>query len=68
MKLPGILILTAAEQRAVVLIVAALLATAMAKRYHDRTMHVPSATSAPSQISTPPTMDSSDEEARDSGE
>jgi hypothetical protein len=68
MKWPGIFVLMTAEQRAVILIVMALLAAAMAKSYHDRTMHVPPVTSVPSQIEATPSIDSSEEEARDSGE
>jgi hypothetical protein len=52
MKTPGIFELTRREQRAVVLIIIGLLATAAVKRYRDRQTQAVPATSAPAQAHT----------------
>ena len=68
MKWPGIFILTAREQRAVILIVLTLLVAAVAKRYHDRRTYVAPTPAAPIETSATPMKGSSEEEDREPGE
>ncbi len=65
MKLPGIFYLTKIEQRVIIVIVAALLAFTIARRYNEhRTQPLP-VLPAPNASSTTPAPDSTEE---DSGE
>jgi hypothetical protein len=62
MKLPGIFELTTHEQRAVILIVIALLVAGVVKRYHDQQTENAPPKPAPAQVNAMPSMSPSNAE------
>jgi hypothetical protein len=66
MKLPGIFELTRREQRAVILIVIALVAAAAVKRYRNERAPVIAPKSIPAQASSTPFVNISEAEVADS--
>jgi hypothetical protein len=68
MKWPGIFVLTKREQRAVILIVMALLAATIVKHYRNQESQVPSARSTSADTNATPTATLTEDEPVESGE